>query len=239
MMTATPEVSLHGTPAHALLIEDDRKLAGLLTEFLGRHGVQVTQSEEGSHALDLLAREAFDIILLDLTLPGMDGLEVARRIREHWSTPIIMITARGDEADRIVGLELAADDYLAKPFNPRELLARMRAVVRRVQVGTNDEHFASGGLTIEFASREVLVEGRRPDLTTLEFELLAALARHAGRVLSRERLLDLTKGQDADEAFDRSIDVHVSRLRQKIEQDPRHPRFLKTVRGAGYLLAKG
>jgi two-component system, OmpR family, response regulator len=222
----------------ALLIEDDRKLASLLIEFLQQHGVSTMVAGDGTEALALLANRRFDILLVDLTLPGMDGLTLTRRIRESHSTPLIMVTARDDDTDKIVGLELGADDYLAKPFNPRELLARIRAVLRRIEAAAEGDHFVVGQLTIDFPAREVHVEGRRLTLTTHEFELLCALARNAGRVLSRERLLDLVKGTDADEAFDRSIDVHVSRLRQKIESDPRRPRYVKTVRGAGYLLAR-
>jgi DNA-binding response OmpR family regulator len=222
----------------ALLIEDDRKLASLLVEFLEQNGVATTWAADGSQALGALASNRFDILLVDIMLPGMDGLTLTRKIRERWSTPVIMVTARDDDADKIVGLELGADDYLAKPFNPRELLARVRAVLRRSQAPIEEGRFTSGGLIIDFDAREVRVEGTRQSLTTHEYELLCALARHAGRVLSRERLLDLVKGAAADEAFDRSIDVHVSRLRQKIEPDPRRPRYVKTVRGAGYLLPR-
>ena len=227
---------------HALLVEDDRKLAALVSEFLRQNGVEATVAEGGVQALAALGTQKFDIVLLDLMLPGMDGLTLARRIREKSPVPIIMVTARGDDADKIVGLELGADDYLAKPFNPRELLARIRAVLRRAQGATGEAdgagRFTSGGLQIDFAAREVWVDEQRQNLTAHEFELLAALARNAGRVLTREQLLDLIKPGAADEAFDRSVDVHVSRLRQKIEPDPRHPRYVKTVRGAGYLLPK-
>ncbi len=223
---------------HALLIEDDRKLASLLVEFLEQNGVATTLAIDGVQALNALAGRHFDILLVDIMLPGMDGLTLTKKIRERWQTPIIMVTARDDDADKIVGLELGADDYLAKPFNPRELLARIRAVLRRSQAPAVEGRFTSGGLTIDFGAREVLVDGKRQSLTTHEFELLCALAKNAGRVLSRERLLDLVKGTEADEAFDRSIDVHVSRLRQKIEPDARHPRYVKTVRGAGYLLPR-
>ena len=222
---------------HALLIEDDRKLAALLIEFLGQNGVEAVLAQDGVQALQQLAAQKFDILLVDLMLPGMDGLTLSRKIRERWTTPLIMVTARGDDADKIVGLELGADDYLAKPFNPRELLARIRAVLRRAEPG-EQARFQSGGLSIDFAAREVLVDGARQTLTAHEFELLVALARNAGRVLTRDQLLEQMKGDQADDAFDRSIDVHVSRLRQKIELDPRHPRYVKTVRGAGYLLAR-
>ena len=223
----------------ALLVEDDRKLSLLVQEFLAQHGVEAVIAADGGEALSLLGAGHFDILLVDLMLPGMDGLTLTRRIRERWKTPLIMVTARGDDADKIVGLELGADDYLAKPFNPRELLARIRAVLRRASpVDEQSARFASGGLAIDFGSREVMVDGNRQSLTAHEYELLCALARNAGRVLTRDQLLDLVKGDSADAAFDRSIDVHVSRLRQKIEPDPRHPRYVKTVRGAGYLLAR-
>src|SRR5438309_5963841 len=222
---------------HALLIEDDRKLASLLREFLAQHGVEATVAEDSVHALRELSAQRFDILLVDLMLPGMDGLSLTRRIRERWSTPVIMVTARGDDADKIVGLELGADDYLAKPFNPRELLARIRAVLRRAEPG-EQTRFQSGGLVIDYAAREVTVDGSRQTLTAHEYELLCALARNAGRVLTRDQLLDEMKGDHADDAFDRSIDVHVSRLRQKIDPDPLHPRYVKTVRGAGYLLGR-
>jgi two-component system OmpR family response regulator len=205
----------------ALLIEDDRKLAALLEEFLGQHGVSAVLAEDSTQALQHLGSNRFDILLVDLMLPGMDGLTLTRKIRERWNTPVIMVTARGDDADKIVGLELGADDYLAKPFNPADAV-----------------RFQSGGLVIDLAAREVTVDGVRQTLTAHEYELLCALARNAGRVLTRDQLLEEMKGDQADEAFDRSIDVHVSRLRQKIEPDPRHPRYVKTVRGAGYLLAR-
>src|SRR3954463_11042812 len=155
----------------ALLIEDDRKLAALLVEFLGQNGVDAVLARDGGEALQLLGAQKFDILLVDLMLPGMDGLTLSRKIRERWNTPLIMVTARGDDADKIVGLELGADDYLAKPFNPRELLARVRAVLRR---GGADSpaRFQSGGLEIDFAAREVQVDGKRQTLTAHEYELL-------------------------------------------------------------------
>jgi DNA-binding response OmpR family regulator len=172
-------------------------------------------------------------------LPGLDGLEVCRRIRAtpEWAAlPVLMLTARGEDVDKIVGLELGADDYLAKPFNPRELLARIRAVLRR-GAGVPGARFAAGGLAIDFGAREVTMDARRVVLTHHEFELLAALARANGRVLSRAQLMDALRGEDY-EAFDRSIDVHISKLRAKLEKDPRAPRYLKTVRGVGYALVR-
>lgn len=231
------EGSRKGGMIRALLIEDDRKLAGLLTEFLGQHGVEAVVAPDGVQALQQIAQGRFDILLVDLMLPGMDGLTLTRRIRERSNTPLIMVTARGDDADKIVGLELGADDYLAKPFNPRELLARIRAVLRRAEPA-EQARFVSGGLAINYAAREVTVEGKRQTLTANEYDLLCALARNVGRVLTRDQLLEQMKGENADDAFDRSIDVHVSRLRQKIEPDPRRPRYVKTVRGAGYLLTR-
>src|SRR2546427_3840527 len=222
----------------ALLIEDDRKLAALLVEFLGQHGVEATIAGDSTQALQHLGSSRFDILLLDLMLPGMDGLTLARKIRERWNTPIIMVTARGDDSDKIVGLELGADDYLAKPFNPRELLARIRAVLRRGRaVPARRERLSVGRLAIDFDAREVTVDGRRQALTAYEFELLAALARAAGRVLSRRQLLDALKGT-AYETFDRPIDDHISKRRGKLEANPKEPRYIKTVRGAGYVLAR-
>jgi len=173
-------------------------------------------------------------------LPGIDGLEVCRRVRatpELAALPVIMLTARGDDVDKIVGLELGADDYLAKPFNARELLARIRAVLRRGRRAPA-RRFRTGGLEVDFDAREVTVGGGRVSLTSYEFDLLAALARAAGRVLSREQLLDALKGTEY-ESFDRSIDVHVSKLRAKLEEEPKAPRYIKTVRGIGYVLLRG
>jgi two-component system, OmpR family, phosphate regulon response regulator OmpR len=224
----------------ALLIEDDARLASMVAEYLGRHEVDVTVAGDGERGLAALRRGRFDVVLLDVMLPGIDGFEVCRRLRAapEWAgLPVLMLTARGEDVDKIVGLELGADDYLAKPFNPRELLARVRAVLRRGGAGAPRARFVAGGLAVDFDAREVTVDGRRVVLTHHEFELLAALARAAGRVLSREQLMDALKGQDY-EAFDRSIDVHVSNLRAKIEKDARAPRYVKTVRGVGYALVR-
>ena len=212
----------------------------MVAEYLGRHEIDVTVVGDGERGLAALRRCRFDVVVLDLMLPGIDGLEVCRRLRaapESAALPILMLTARGEDVDKIVGLELGADDYLAKPFNPRELLARLRAVLRRGATGAPRARFTAGGLVVDFDAREVTVDGRRVVLTHHEFELLTALARAAGRVLSREQLMDALKGQDY-EAFDRSIDVHISKLRSKIEKDARAPRYVKTVRGVGYALVR-
>src|SRR5512145_1559685 len=227
----------------ALLVDDDTRLAGLVKEYLGRHEIDVTVAGDGERGLAALRRGRFDVVLLDLMLPGVDGLELCRRIRampELEAIPILMLTAKGDDVDRIVGLEVGADDYLPKPFNPRELLARIRAVLRRA--GDHPRRagmppFRTRELEIDFDARAASVAGRPLALTSYEFDLLAALARAAGRVLSREQLLDTLKGQ-AYEVFDRSIDVHVSKLRAKIEKDQKEPRYIKTVRGVGYVLLK-
>lgn len=221
-----------------VLVEDDARLARLTAQYLESHGVDVTPVARGDLALAEVLRVRPDAVLLDLMLPGADGIEVCRQIREHLDTPVIMITARTEEADRVRGLEGGADDYVPKPFSSRELLARLRANVRRAQgkVGPSRERVVVGELVIEPASRTALLGEQRLALTSHEFQLLRVLAERAGHVLSREQLLDLLHGS-AEESFDRSIDVHVSRLRHKLESDPRHPRFLKTIRGVGYMLA--
>jgi DNA-binding response OmpR family regulator len=221
-----------------VLVEDDARLARLTAQYLESHGVEVTPVARGDLALAEVLRVRPDAVLLDLMLPGADGIEVCQQIREHLDTPIIMITARTEEADRVRGLEGGADDYVPKPFSSRELLARLRANVRRAQgkVGPSRERLVVGELVIEPASRTALLGEQRLALTSNEFQLLRVLAERAGHVLSREQLLDLLHGT-AEESFDRSIDVHVSRLRHKLESDPRHPRFLKTIRGVGYMLA--
>ncbi len=225
----------------ALLIDDDGRLAELVTEYLGQHAIGVTVAADGKRGIAALRAGRFDVVLLDVMLPGWDGFETCRRIRaapDIAAVPIVMLTAKGDDVDRIVGLELGADDYLPKPFNPRELLARIRAVLRRAtQSAPARPRFQTRGLEIDFDAREVIVEGRRAVLTHYEFELLSVLAHAAGRVLSRDQFLDAMKGR-ASEPFDRSIDVHISNLRAKIEPDPKAPRYIKTVRGAGYVLVR-
>ena len=219
-----------------LLIEDDPRLAEMVSEYLGESGFRVSVAAGGRAGLERLAREPFDALVLDLMLPDMDGLEVCRELRAKSDTPVLMLTARGDAADRIVGLELGADDYLPKPFQPRELLARLRAILRRGK-SRGRTLLRFGSLEIDRDSRSVRVDGEDRSLTSYQFALLVALAENAGRVLSRETLMDLLKGEPL-EAFDRSIDVHVSRIRAAIERDPKKPRRIVTVRGAGYVCAR-
>jgi two-component system response regulator RstA len=223
-----------------LLVEDDARLADLTRQYLERHGVVVSVAADGARGLELALRERFDVVLLDLMLPGRDGIEICQRLREHSDVPILMVTARGEEADRVLGLEIGADDYLAKPFSPRELLARIHALVRRARgrAGPRVRPLTAGDLVLDPGARTATLAGRALELTGYEFALLYALCERAGRVLGREQLMELARGS-ADEAFDRSIDVHVSRLRQKLGDDARHPRRIKTVRGVGYQLAVG
>jgi DNA-binding response OmpR family regulator len=226
------------TPILALLVEDDARLAALTKEYLEGHGVAVVHVADGRRGQEEALTGRYDAVLLDLMLPGKDGLEVCREIRARSDVPVLVLTARGEEADRVMGLELGADDYVAKPFSPRELLARIRAVVRRAKgrAGPVKDLVRVGALVVDPAARRVTLRGREVALTGYEFALLEALARRAGRVLSREQLMELARGS-AEEAFDRTVDVHVSRLRQKLGDDPKHPRLIKTVRGAGYVLA--
>lgn len=222
-----------------LVVEDDPRLAEMLSEYLGQAGFRITVAGAGASALRRLTAEAsYDAVVLDLMLPDMDGLDVCREIRARSDTPVLMLTARGDAIDRIIGLELGADDYLPKPFEPRELLARLRAILRRrAPASAEAEPLHFGRLDIDAAARAVLLDGIRRELTSYQFELLLVLAQNAGRVLSREALMDKVKGEHL-EAFDRSIDVHVSRIRAAIEDDPKKPRRVITVRGAGYVFAK-
>jgi DNA-binding response OmpR family regulator len=222
---------------HILLIEDDPRLAGMVSEYLGEAGFRVSVAGEGRDGLARLAREPYDALILDLMLPDMDGLEVCRQLRAKSDTPVLMLTARGDTMDRVVGLEIGADDYLPKPFEPRELLARLRAILRRRQSGASTTTLRFGRLEIDRDARIVRVDGAPRSVTGHQFTLLMALADKAGRVLSRESLMDLVRGE-ALEAFDRSIDVHISRIRAAIEDDPKKPRRILTVRGAGYVFAK-
>jgi two-component system OmpR family response regulator len=221
----------------ALLIDDDRRLAELLQSYFAPHGVEITHAPDGKQGLELLAHQGFDVILLDLTMPGMDGLEVCRRVREHSGVPIVMLTARGDETDRVVGLELGADDYLPKPFGPRELLARMRAVLRRTAPAVHNEKVRVRDLEIDVGSRQVTVAGKPVELTALELDLLLALARRAGRVVARDALFGLA-GRSDTVVNDRTVDVHISHLRSKLGDDSRKQQRIRTVRGVGYVLVK-
>ena len=220
-----------------LLIDDDSRLAAMVSEYLGAAGYRVTIASNGMHGLEQLGAAPFDALVLDLSLPDMDGLDVCRRLRARSDLPVLMLTARGDAMDRIVGLEIGADDYLPKPFEPRELLARIKALLRRANRQVRDSLLRFGRLEIDRDARAVRVEGKERAITSFQFALLVALAENAGRVLSRDTLMDLMKGEKL-EAFDRSIDVHVSRIRAAIEDDPKKPRRIITVRGAGYVFAR-
>jgi len=218
-------------------VEDDERLARLTTQYLKTHRVEVHVVNRGDLAVAEVLRVRPDVVLLDLMLPGSDGLDVCRQLRSRTDVAIIMVTARTEEADRVLGLEGGADDYVPKPFQSRELLARIRAQARRArgESGPRPERIAVGHLVIDTTTMQVAVNGKPISLTTSEFALLHALAQRPGRVLGREQLLQLLHGS-SEEAFDRSIDVVVSRLRHKLEDDPRNPRMLKTIRGAGYML---
>jgi two-component system, OmpR family, response regulator len=238
-MEQTNHPAMEEGTIQVLLVEDDERLARLTSRYLQDHGILVTVTRTGSEGLTEASRHAYDVVLLDLMLPGRDGMEVCRELRQRSDVPIIMVTARGEEADRVLGLETGADD-LANPYSSRELLARIRAQVRRARgrAGPASQPLQAGRLSLDPRSLSATLDGKALPLTSYEFGLLRVLAERAGRVLSREQLLDLVKG-NADEVFDRSIDVHIFRIRQKIEEDPRNPKLLKTVRGAGYLLATG
>src|SRR5688500_2517749 len=209
------------------MIEDDARLAGMVAEYLGEAGVAVTIAGRGADGLAQLARERYDAVILDLMLPDMDGLEVCRRLRATHDVPVLMLTARGDAMDRVVGLEIGADDYLPKPCEPRELLARLRAILRRGRTAAAANVLRFGRLEIDQDARVVRLDGEAQTLTSHQFALLVTLAEHAGRVLSREALMDLVKGESL-EAFDRSIDVHISRIRAAIEDDPKKPKRILT-----------
>jgi len=220
-----------------LHIDDDPRFAALVAEYLGQNGVSVTHCPDGGRGLSLLDAQSFDAVLLDVMMPGLDGLEVVRRIRTKHTVPVLMLTAKGDETDRVVGLELGADDYLAKPFSPRELLARIRAVLRRAQPDAVAATLVVGDLRLDATSRTATRGEVALDLTGVEFDLLLALARRAGRVITREALL-ATAGRDDGTVSERTVDVHISHLRQKLGDDPRSPRRIKTLRGVGYVLVR-
>ena len=226
-----------------LIIDDDVRLADMLSDYLSEGGFLVEACHSGAAGIEAVTdggnSRAYSAVILDIMLPDIDGLEVCRRLRAQSDVPILMLTARGEDTDRIVGLELGADDYLPKPFNPRELLARLKAILRRRgdPAGDSSARLRFGRLDIDAGSRSVRIDGEAKILTSYQFDLLLVLARHAGRILSRERLMDLARGEEL-EAFDRSIDVHISRLRAVLEDVPARPRRIITVRGAGYVFAK-
>ena len=214
-----------------LVVDDDVELASLLREFLQREGFQVDFAHSGPSGLETATRNSYDLVVLDVMLPGMDGFEILRRLRPKSSVPVIMLTARGEDVDRIVGLELGADDYLPKPFNPRELLARIRAVMRRIEPRADEGRLEVNGVVLDPGARAVICDGRRIEVTTLEFDILEQLMRAAGRVLSRDALMEALYNRKAT-PFDRSMDMHISHLRKKLEADGRT--LIKTVRGVGY-----
>ena len=225
-----------------LMIDDDNRLAGMVQDYLGGAGFRVTVASTARDGEAQLKRETFDAVILDLMLPDADGLDLCRRLRASSDVPILMLTARGEPMDKVVGLEIGADDYLAKPFEPRELQARLRAILRRKGGSggggpAKSETLRFGRLEIDKGARVVRVDGEERTITSYQFTILLMLAERAGRVLSRDALMDLLKGEKL-EAFDRSVDVHISRIRAAIEDDPKKPRRILTLRGTGYVFAK-
>ena len=240
-MTA-PAARSEPTRTRVLVIDDDRKLCRLVKNYLEPMGYAVSAAHTGPDGLELARAETFDAIILDGMLPGLDGFEVLKELRKTHDTPLLMLTARGDEADRIVGLELGADDYLPKTFSTRELLARLRAVTRRGRRQPSADAEAHtelvvGPLRIDLDTRIAVLDDHPLALTPVEFDFLAALARSPGRIRTREQLLEDIRDRSY-EVFDRSVDVHISALRKKLGDDPRQPRFIQTVRSAGYMLLR-
>lgn len=218
-----------------LVVDDDAKTVDLVKLYLNRDGYRVITASDGDEALRLARENQPDLIVLDLMLPGMNGLDVCRVLREESEVPIIMLTALTTDEDRLKGLELGADDYVTKPFSPRELAARVRAVLRRLPGERGPEKIEHGALTVDFLKHEAFLEGKALNLTPIEFKLLGALVKEPGRVFSRAQIIEKALGLDFN-GFDRTIDVHILKLRRKLEPDPHHPRYLKTVYGAGYKL---
>jgi two-component system OmpR family response regulator len=228
---------------HILVVDDDREICSLVSQFLSRHALRVSTARDGTEMMKTMEAARIDLVVLDVMLPGEDGLSLCRRLRAESATPVIMLTAMGEDIDRIVGLEMGADDYLPKPFNPRELLARIKAVLRRAEaLPPATTELASGGKVLSFgnwrldlAKRELkTTEDELVVLSSGEFDLLQAFAEHPQRVLTRDQLLDLARGRAAS-LFDRSVDIQVMRLRRKIEADPKDPQLIKTVRSGGYM----
>ena len=227
MSANTPET------CRILIIDDDVNLNSLLTEYLQKFGYKLESETTAAAGRKRLRRELPDLLILDVMLPDTDGLTLCREFREEYDLPIIMLTARGEVADRVMGLELGADDYVPKPFEPRELVARIQSVIRRARDNTQGEVLVCDGLRLETETRRVELDGNDVELTTMEFELLRGLMESRGRVMSRDRLIERLRGIDSD-VFDRSIDMLISRLREKLGDDPRQPRFIRTVRMSGY-----
>jgi DNA-binding response OmpR family regulator len=222
-----------------LVVDDEAKIVKTVKAYLESAGFRVTTAQDGQMALTVFRHERPALVVLDLGLPGIDGLDVARTLRRESDVPLIMLTARVDEADKLIGLELGADDYVTKPFSPRELVARVRAVLRRVG-GEREQAvppIVAGEVKIDLERRQVTVAGRTVELTATEFDLLVVLARNPGRVFTRLELLDRVQGY-AFEGYERTVDAHVKNLRQKLEQDPKQPRYLLTVYGVGYRFAE-
>ena len=223
---------------HILVVDDEPRIAEIARDYLQRAGYRVSTAANGVDALAAARIERPDLVVLDLGLPRIDGLDVTRRLRQDSPVPIIMLTARVDESDKLVGLELGADDYITKPFSPKELDARVRAVLRRIDAAPErGDIIRAGGLTLDRRRMQATVGDRPIDLTATEFDLLAALARQPGRVFTRAQLLDAVRGERL-ESFDRAIDAHVKNVRRKIEPDPRNPRYVVTVHGIGYKFAE-
>jgi two-component system alkaline phosphatase synthesis response regulator PhoP len=227
-------------PKTILLVDDDARITQVAHDYLAHAGFAVTVAHDGPGALAAFRAERPDLVVLDLGLPGLDGLDVTRALRKDSRVPIIMLTARGEESDKLVGLELGADDYMTKPFSPKELVARVRAVLRRAEAGgeaARPEVIRAGGLTLDLPRLRATLDDRLVELTPTEFELLAALARQPGRVFTRAQLLDAVRGV-AIESYERAIDTHVKNIRRKLEPNPREPRYVLTVYGLGYKYAE-
>ena len=232
-MTSTTAVS-----GKILIIDDDEKLNRLLTDYLSKMGFTVLTSTLPSAGLEKMEEESPDLVILDVMLPEMDGFEVCRTIRQSSSVPVVMLTARGEVMDRVVGLEIGADDYLPKPFEPRELVARIQAILRRIQTKSKSGLKTIGALCIDFHKYEVRVDDKLVHLTLNEFECLVLLVKNKGKVLNRDQIIEELRGIEWD-AFNRSVDITMSRLRQKLGDDPKNPRFIKTIWGTGYLFIGG
>lgn len=221
-----------------LVVDDEDRIRSIVRAYLEREGYQVLEARDGQEALDIVRKESPNLVVLDLMLPKLSGWDVCRQIRRESSVPVVMLTARDDVTDKVVGLELGADDYVTKPFHPKELVARIRAVLRRVQAAPPSQMLSFGDLTIDVERHQVRVAGRPIALTPTEFALLETLARHPGRVFTRLQLLERVQGE-AFEGYERAIDSHIKNLRQKLEPDARHPRYVLTVFGVGYKFAEG